>query len=219
MDCDAFRDEMMDLLYGEAAPAAARRLEEHQAACRACRDELDSFRRLRRELAAWQAPADLERRSRWRPSRRGYLAVAAALVLLVGSGFALRGSEVRYEQGRIAFRLGRAPEPAAFAAALAAQEERHRREMDALRVTVAQVSRSDGDTLRRVQQMIAESEARQASLVTTGLTRLEERTEARRQYDLAQVGAGLSYLDGKAGLREARTTELMGHLLQASQKK
>jgi hypothetical protein len=139
-------------------------------------------------------------------------------VLLVGGGLALRGSELRYEQGRIALRLGRASEPA-FAAALAAQEERHRREMDALRATVAQASRSDEATLRKVQQMIADSEARQASLVTTGLTRLEERTEARRQYDLAQVGAGLSYLDGKAGLQAARTTELMGHVLQASQKK
>jgi Putative zinc-finger len=219
MDCDAFREEMMDLLYGEAAPATARRLEEHQAACRACRDELDSFRRLRRELAAWPAPADLAGRSRWQPSVRPYLAVAAAVVLLVGGGFALRGSELRYEQGRIAFRLGQASEPAGFAAALAAQEERHRREMDALRVTVAQGSRSDEATLRKVQQMIADSEVRQASLVTTGLTRLEERTEARRQYDLAQVGAGLSYLDGKAGLQAARTTELVGHLLQASQKR
>ena len=219
MDCDAFRDEMMDLLYGEAAPAVAGRLEEHQAACRACRDELSSFRRLRRDLASWRMPPDLVRAPRRLSSARPYLAMAAALVLLVTGGLALRGSELRYEQGRFAFRLGQAPEPAAFSAALAAQEERHRREMDALRVTVATGSRSDEDTLRRVQQMIADSEARQATLVTTGLTRLEERTEARRQYDLAQVGAGLSYLDGKAGLQAARTTELMGHVLQASQKR
>jgi len=90
--------------------------------------------------------------------------------------------------------------------------------MEALRATIT-ASRSDEDTLRKMQQMIAASEARQAALVATGLTRLEERTEARRQYDLAQVGAGLSYLDGKAGLQAARTTELMGHVLQASQKK
>src|SRR6185436_3466497 len=120
---------------------------------------------------------------------RPYLAVAAALVLLVGGGLALRGSELRYEQGRFAFRLGQAPEAAALSTALAAQDERHRREMDILRATVT-ASRSDEDTLQKVRQMIADSEARQATLVTTGLTRLEERTEARRQYDLAQVGAG-----------------------------
>ena len=220
MDCDAFRDEMMDLLYEEAAPAVARRLEEHQAACRACRDELSSFRRLRRDLASWRMPPDLVRAPRRLWIARPYLAMAAALVLLgitVG-GLAVRGSELRYEQGRFAFRLGRAPEPAAFSGALAAQEERHRREMDALRAAVAAASSGEA-TLRKVQRMIEESEARQATLVRAGLTRLEDRTEARRQYDLAQVGAGLSYLDGKAGLQAARTTELMGHVLQASQKK
>jgi anti-sigma factor RsiW len=218
MDCDAFRDEMMDLLYGEAAPAAARRLDEHQAACRACRDELSSFRRLRRDLASWRTPPDLGRGPRRFPSSRPYLAMAAALLLLVTGGLAVRGSELRYEQGRFAFRLGRAPEPSAFSAALAAQEERHRREIDALRAAVAAAS-SEEATLRKVQRMLEESEARQAAVVSAGLTRLEQRTEARRQYDLAQVGAGLSYLDGKAGLQAARTTELMGHVLQASQKK
>ena len=218
MDCDAFRDGMMDLLYEEAAPEVARRLEEHQAACRACRDELSSFRRLRRDLASWRTPPELGRAPRRLSSARPYLAMAAALLLLVTGGLALRGSELRYEQGRFAFRLGRAPEPSAFSAALAAQEERHRREIDALRAAVA-ASTSEEATLRKVQRMLEESEARQATLVSAGLTRLEQRTEARRQYDLAQVGAGLSYLDGKAGLQAARTTELMGHVLQASQKK
>jgi len=218
MDCDAFRDGMMDLLYEEAAPAVARRLEEHQAACRACRDELSSFRRLRRDLASWRTPPDLGRAPHRFASARPYLAMAAALLLLVTGGLAVRGSELRYEQGRFVFRLGRAPEPSAFSAALAAQEERHRREIDALRAAVAGPS-SEEATLRKVQRMLEESEARQATLVSAGLTRLEQRTEARRQYDLAQVGAGLSYLDGKAGLQAARTTELLGHVLQASQKK
>ena len=34
---------------------------------------------------------------------------------------------------------------------------------------------------------------------------------------MAQVGAGLSYLEGKTGLQAARTTELMGKVLLASQ--
>jgi len=219
MDCDAFRDEMMDLLYDEAAPAVARHLDEHQAACRACRDELSSFRRLRRDLASWRTPPDLGRAPRRRSLSHPYLAMAAALLLLVAGGLAVRGSELRYEQGRFAFRLGQAADSSALSAALAAQEERHRREVDALRAAVAASARTDEDMLRRVQRMIEESEARQATLVSAGLTRLEDRAEARRQYDLAQIGAGLSYLDGKAGLQAARTTELMGHVLQASQKK
>jgi glycosyltransferase involved in cell wall biosynthesis len=46
-----------------------------------------------------------------------------------------------------------------------------------------------------------------------------ERAEAQRRYDLARVSAGLSYLDGKTGQQVARTTELMGYVLQASQKR
>lgn len=218
MDCDAFRDEMMDLLYGEAATAVARRLDEHQAACRACRDELASFRRLRRDLAAWRVPA--EPGGAVRRSARPYLAAAAALVLLLGGGaLALRGAELRYDHGRFAFRLGPGMATDAMHAALAAQDERHRREMQALRAALDSSPRAADDTLPAVQRMIAESEARQASLVADRLARLEERTEARRRYDLAQVGVGLSYLDGKAGLQAARTTELMGHVLQASQRK
>ena len=100
MDCDAFRDEMMDLLYGEAPPAVAQRLEAHEAACPGCREELASYRRLRRGLAAWRVPAELEARARPRAVARPYLAAAAALLLLVGGGLVLRGSEVRYEAGR-----------------------------------------------------------------------------------------------------------------------
>lgn len=220
MDCDAFREEMLDLLYGEASPAAARRLGEHEAACRECRDELASFRRLRRDLAVWQAPAAPGRRSVFRAPTRRYLAAAAAVVLLVSGGLAARGSEIRYENGRFAFRLGAGAPAEGLSAALAVQEERHRREMQALRAALdAPRAADEAQTLRKVERMIADSEARQTAFLNAGLARLEERTEARRQFDLAQVGAGFSYLDGKAGLQAARTTELMGHVLQASQRK
>src|SRR5207247_8165749 len=106
-------------------------------------------------------------------SARPYLAMAAALLLLVTGGLAVRGSELRYEQGRFAFRLGRAPEPSAFSAALAAEEDRHRREVDALRATVAAMS--EEATLRKVQRMIEESEARQATTVSAGLNRHDGR--------------------------------------------
>jgi hypothetical protein len=220
MDCDAFRDEMMDMLYGEASPAEARRLEEHERACRECRDEVASLRRLRRDLAAWQVPAGVATATRLRAWSRPALAAAAAVVLLVG-GLAARGSEVRYENGRFAFRLGAAASSDTVSAALTAQEERHRREMQALRADLGPRpgAADDRETLRKVERMIADSQARQAAFVKAGLTRLEERSEARRQFDLAQVGAGFSYLDGKAGLQAARTTELMGHVLQASQRK
>ena len=70
-----------------------------------------------------------------------------------------------------------------------------------------------------VQRLIRESESRQAVLIDAGLRDLAERTDAQRRQDLAQISAGLSYVEGRTGLQVARTTELMGHVLQAAQQK
>jgi hypothetical protein len=45
----------------------------------------------------------------------------------------------------------------------------------------------------------------------------EERAEAQRRVDMARVAASLSYLDGRHGQQLARTNELMGYVLAASQ--
>ena len=68
-----------------------------------------------------------------------------------------------------------------------------------------------------MRRLIKQSETRQAAAFAAGLTELQERSEAQRRVDMAQMGAGLSYLEGKTGLQAARTTELMGKVLQASQ--
>jgi hypothetical protein len=67
--------------------------------------------------------------------------------------------------------------------------------------------------------MLARSERRQGEVLRAGLAELAERTEAQRRYDLARISAGLSYLDGRTGQQIARTGELMGVLLQASEAK
>ncbi|HVR70793.1 MAG TPA: zf-HC2 domain-containing protein, partial [Vicinamibacteria bacterium] len=65
MECNAFRDEMLDVLYGEGDPAARRRFEEHQESCAPCRAELLGLRRLRGQLAAWPLPPALRPRRAW----------------------------------------------------------------------------------------------------------------------------------------------------------
>jgi hypothetical protein len=67
--------------------------------------------------------------------------------------------------------------------------------------------------------MIHDSELRQAQQVQASLVRLDQRTEAQRRYDLARVAASLAYLDGRSGQQVARTTELMGYVLEASHNK
>jgi hypothetical protein len=116
--------------------------------------------------------------------------LAAAILVGTLAGLWLAGTDVRVGDGAVTVRIGRpAPDPLAHAA------------------------------LADVHRLIRESEARQAVLFDAGLRTLAERSEAQRRDDMAQMTAGLSYLEGRTGLQVARTTELMGHVLQASQRR
>src|SRR5712691_2300144 len=220
MDCEAFRDAMLDVLYGEGGDAAARRVETHQAACADCRREMAQLRKLRGDLAHWRLPERLRAvPARARAARLPLaLAAAAGLVLALGATMALSGAEVRYDATGLSVRLGGGASDTR--ALLSAQERRHREEMDGLRAQLAAAHPADRDALlRTVAEMIRDSETRHDTAIRASLRDLRQRSATQRQYDLARVSAGLAYLDGKAGLQAARTTELMGHLLQASQQK
>jgi hypothetical protein len=141
--------------------------------------------------------------------------VAAALLVATAGALLYRGAEVRYEDGRFALRLGQ--HDAALRLALAEQEERHAREIAALRAALP-VAAPAGSGLRLddVRGLIRESEARQGELLRARLEDLRERSEAQRRIDLARVSAGLSYLDGRNGQQMARASELMNTMLRAS---
>lgn len=223
MDCSDLRNDLLDVLYGEASADTRRQVETHTASCAACRDELQAFRAVRSDLSYWKAPEARPLLPR-RPSLRlpSFLAAAAALLVAMGAGIGLSGSELRFEKGRFAFRLGRGPGAELLESALAAQEARHRQEILALRAEIVRSSSmqaADDPLLERVAAMIRESESRQSQRFTASLANLDERSEARRRYDLARIGAGLAYLDGKNGQHLSRTTELMGYMLEASEKR
>jgi hypothetical protein len=217
MDCDAIRDDMLDVLYGEGGEGAARRIEAHQATCADCRREMADLRRLRGDLAQWRLPERLGANPAAAPRpRRLPLGLAAALVLAATAGLAFSGAELRHDEAGFSLRVGRASETRA----LADLERRHREEVAALRAEIAAVRVPDDRALlRTVAEMIHDSETRQDEARLASLRVLRQRADTQRQYDLARMSAGLSYLDGKAGLQAARTTELVGHLLQASQQK
>lgn len=211
MQCEDLRDDLLAVLYGEAPPGTERRVAEHQAGCRACRDEMAALRRLRRDLRAWRMPSGLRPSATPRvwPLRR---LAAAAAVLLVALG-ALAFSRP-LQRTALAFA---APEARRL---MAEQEERHRRELESLRASLERAAlERERAVLLRVEAMVKDSEARQSVLLQARLGEFGQAVEAQRQYDLAQVSAGLTYLDGKSGLQAARTAELMGHVLLASQKK
>ena len=131
---------------------------------------------------------------------------------------ALAGAEVRRDQTGWSLRLGRPG--AALEARLDEQEPRHRRELEALRARLdrpAEAAAPAEPGTAAVRLLVEESERRQEERLAQALAELSERTEAQRRYDLAQIGAGMSYLEGKASLHAARTTELVGQVLMASQ--
>src|SRR5262249_51263565 len=130
MECQILRDEMMDVLYGEADEATRRRVDEHHALCAECRDEMAALRSVRRELSKWSGPEKRTTRLPRPGFRLPHLAAAAALLVAAGAALGLSGSELSYREGRFAFRLGRADKD--WQAVLAAQEASHEQRIRAL---------------------------------------------------------------------------------------
>lgn len=224
MDCDTLREELLAVLYGEADAASQARFEAHQAECAACREELLALRGLRRTLAGWKLPEQAGPRGSAALAGWRGLAAAAALLLALGGALGLSGAQLEYARGGLAFRLGRGGSD--VTALLSEQERRNRGELAALEARIAPPapaqgvpSRGDAEVLERVAAMIRESEARQGLLLSASLRDLGRQSEAQRRYDLARISAGFSYLEGKTGQQVARTTELMGYVLEASQKR
>ncbi|MBN2369211.1 MAG: zf-HC2 domain-containing protein [Vicinamibacteria bacterium] len=228
MDCSEFHEPMIDVLYGEADADTSRKVEQHLSECSACREELAALHAVKRHLAAWKTP----RFSR-RPFRRPFeipaslwrLAAAAALLLATGGALGLSGIEVAYDKGPWTVRLGRsepvanigspsAPAPSAKSASFDSGT------IEELRAALrAETALQEDALLNRFEQMIRDSETRQMRARGVHLADLKSAIDRQRRYDMARVTAGLSYLDGKTGADMARTTELMGYMLQASQRR
>lgn len=222
MDCDAFRDDLMDVLYGEADPATAHRFQEHQARCPACREEVSSLRRVRRDLDGWVLAPRVA--SRVKPLLRPrYLAAAAAVLLAVSGGaLVLAKGELRYPNGQVAFRVAApAPEVAELRQLLREQAERHQQallELQAARPASAAAADRD-ELLREVARLVRESETKQTAIFAASLNDLADRTETQRRVDFAQMSAGLSILEAKTGVQNMKTTDLIGRVVLASQGK
>ncbi len=227
MECRVLRDERLDVLYGEADAATRQRVEEHLAVCESCRAESADLVALRQDLRSWTLPGlSGGARGRAFPRRlRQWLPLAAGFLLgLGGATLGLSGSEVRYEGGQLSVRLGHnGPD---YRQALAEQEARSltrveelRAEIAALRGSSTSIGNAPREVLSQVEELIRESEMRQARQIQASLASLDQRREAQRRYDMARVAASLAYLDGRNGQHVARTTELMGYVLEASHNK
>jgi hypothetical protein len=223
MDCEGFREHVLDVLYEEADPEAVRLVSVHAGSCPECREELRGLREVRGRLHAWAVPPMRRAAVRRVGPPRYFWALTAAASLLVAAGGALSGVSATYSRGPVAVRLGRSERPTTVATMPTAPARiQVARLAPATEPAVPAVCPAPLDReaiLRDMAEMIRQSEGRQSLALRAGMTRVEERAAIQRRYDLARISAGLSYLDGRAGQQMVRTTELMGQVLQASHRR
>ena len=207
---EALQGDKLDVVYGEADVAARDRVHAHLERCPACRDELAALRGLRRDLAAWRLPEARQRRAphgfvvpRW---------LAAAALFVLGFGATLGAS------GYVSLRRAVAEQQARADALEARQRE-------SLRSLTAAPGQADGSAAflaqldARIDERLRSSQTRERESFERQLASWQERADVRRRADMAQVAASLSYLDGRHGQQLARTNELLGYFLQASDKR
>ena len=143
------KTSLVAYFYGEDATDRRSLIEAHVATCRACADELASFRSVEETLSVWTAPAVDQRFDRWQsvpapavaaerdgsgwrsfwstwsPAPVWGLAAAATLALAVGAAAAaVNGFELRY--GEFAVSVGRAAIPEGATRGLATVDELQR---------------------------------------------------------------------------------------------
>jgi anti-sigma factor RsiW len=171
-------------------------------------------------------------------------AVAAAAVLVLGVSAAVANLQIQYGPQGLSVRTGwQAPAVPASAPAvlpaspsvrpapedwrmeLAAVEGRLRREM-AERSTSASLgsaapssSRPQAEVLRRVQQLIDESESRQQRQLALRMSELLRDVEVQRRSDLVRIQQGLSQVEGITGAEAARQREVLNYLVRVSQQR
>jgi len=238
LSCEALRDDIIALLYEDGDSAEKTRARDHLAQCVPCRAEYSELKGVRKALGGWSLPISAPL-PQARPTSRWFATgLAAAAGLILGIGVALAGRGL----------LSQTPSPVAVAAAgaegtrqfvsfdqlqeaLKAQESRHQAELADLRhsLTLAETPVSNGGTAGALkaasnlsptafERLLKASEERQARMVEARLAGLRTESDLQRQYDMAQIAAGLAYIDSRTGADAARTSELMKNLVRVTAK-
>jgi hypothetical protein len=235
LSCEALRDDIIALLYDDGDPADKSRARDHLAQCVPCRAEYSELKGVRKALGGWNLPIPAPLPQARPSSPRWFAAgLAAAAGLILGIGVALAG--------RGLFAPATSPATVATASAsgaqqfvsydqlqevLKTQESRHQAELaDLRRALTASEPVANGRTSVQAstlspaafERLLKASEERQARLFEARLAGLRTESDLQRQYDMAQIAAGLAYIDSRTGADAARTSELMKNLVRVTAK-
>ena len=245
LSCEALRDDIIALLYDDGDPADKSRARDHLAQCVPCRAEYSELKGVRKALGGWDLPLAAPI-PQTRATRRWFVTgLAAAAGLILGIGVAVAGRNTFFpssdpsDTGRSTATAGSAGN-AQFVSydqlqeLLKTQESRHQAEIADLRKSLSLVSESAGSsapsvpsgqtkTLSKlspetIERLLRASEERQSRAIEARLAGLRTETDLQRQYDMAQIAAGLAYIDSRTGADAARTSELMKNLVRVTAK-
>jgi hypothetical protein len=204
-------------MYGEVDAAVRAQVDKHLATCAACAAEVTALGDVRAELGSWippdvelgftivrksEQPANVLRPAQWWRTVPAW-AQAAAAVLVVAAGLGIANVQVRSGPDGLSVSTGwmNAPAPAPVAVpanndewktALVSLEQQLRNEIRSTRdqqpaaVRVA-AAPADDATLRRVQQLIAASEERQARELALRFTQFNADMNMQRRADLIRI--------------------------------
>ena len=239
LSCEALRDDIIALLYDDGDSADKSRARDHLAQCVPCRAEYSDLKGVRKALQGWDLPVPAplpQPRSSGRFLAPG---LAAAAGLILGIGLALAGRNALAPASPASAASSAPAANVQFVSfdqlqeVLKTQESRHQAEIADLRRSLTLVSESPASSgtltagaLKNVsnlspatiERLLKASEERQARMFEARLAGLRTESDLQRQYDMAQIAAGLAYIDSRTGADAARTSELMKNLVRVTAK-
>jgi hypothetical protein len=211
MNCETWNESLMGRLYDEISPEDGAALDAHLAGCRACREALDAFRRLRGVLSADEPSLPrlprvvvLRGRASWRPAAVAASLLAAVLLAGAGTGAGYALGQRHATPTSVGTAAVPAAAPGATPAALdPATEAMIRREIDR-RWEVLAASRQDTSQAPGSNEPAAVSPAE----LRAELARFERKINASRATDL-------DYMLGEIQAAEFRNESRIGKTNQA----
>ena len=243
LTCEAMRDDVLSLLYDDGDLAERSRARDHLAQCVPCRAEYAELKGVRKTLGGWNLPLapplpQARASARWFP-----VGLAAAAGLILGIGVVLAGRDAFFQGSTEGAAVTANPATSIARSASASaqpvshdelqdllrtQESRHQAEIADLRrsfIQGAEASTSPGAlktasnaSPATIERLLKASEERQARMFEARLAGLRTESDLQRQYDMAQIAAGLAYIDSRTGADAARTSELMKNLVRVTAK-
>lgn len=204
MNCDQFKDKILDFLYEEIPEDERAEAVRHLKACSSCNAEVNEFKLVRSHLAEWKDPAardfsitvpypsPLRFLKQWLIPKqwglRNVMAVATASAFLLLVAFSVLGTEIEISKNGFAFRadlLRRSVSgPSNLSGPPPVQVNQVAR---ALPSPASSQEPAKADILREVTRMIQESENRQEQLVKSEEIRLVNQLTTGYRTQLADL--------------------------------